>query len=111
MPPDEFADIPADVRAMTHAELANFVGEGLKSNKFGYARAELVRRDREFQQQMSTAADNREINRQRFDEELAQRQMKHAAGLAREQLDTARGAKWAAIAAAIAALLSAVGGI
>jgi hypothetical protein len=72
------------------------------------ARAELVWRDHEFEREMSTAADAREASRQKFDDELAQRRMDHAAAVAKEQLDTAqaaaRAAKWAAVAAGVAAL-------
>jgi hypothetical protein len=83
------------------------------------AKAEIVWRDREyaedqensrreFEREMSAAADAREVNRQKFDEALAQRQMDHSSKLAREQLNTAqaaaKAAKWAAWAAGIAAL-------
>jgi multidrug efflux pump subunit AcrA (membrane-fusion protein) len=116
--PDEFADIPDDFRGRTRARLEEIVIVGDRSHPSGVlanARAELVRRDHEFQREMSEAADNREINRQRFDEELAKRQMDHAAALAREQLDTAqsaaraaRMAAWAAVAAALGAITQAV---
>jgi hypothetical protein len=49
--------------------------------------------------------------RQKFEEELAQRQMDHAAALAKEQLDTAQSAARAARMAAWAAAASAVGAI
>ena len=89
------------------------------SDAVGTARAEILYLDREyaaeqensrreFEREMSAAADAREVNRQKFDEALAQRQMDHASKLATEQLDTARAAaraaKWAAWAAGIAAL-------
>jgi hypothetical protein len=57
---------------------------------------------------MSAAADAREASRQKFDDELAQRQMDHGATLAKDQLNTAqaaaRAAKFAAWAAGVAAL-------
>lgn len=72
------------------------------------ARAELVWRDQEFDREISAAADAREASRQRFDDELTQRQMDHASKLARQQLNTAqaaaKAAKWAAWAAGVAAL-------
>src|SRR5437764_15444302 len=83
------------------------------------ARAELLRRDREhadlqeesrrqFELHLQAMETQREEGRQKHQSELAQRQMEHAAALAREQLDTsqaaARAAKWAAWAAGVAAL-------
>ena len=84
----------------------------------GGAKAEILRRDREyadmversrraFEREMSAAADAREDRRQKFDEELAQRQVAQALKLAREQLRPTQAASRAAIAAAIAAFLSA----
>jgi hypothetical protein len=112
MPPDEFAHIPDEYREKPHDALAIIAGTPQQDlNRFGYATAELVRRDREFQREMSSAADNREISRQKFDEDLAQRQMDHASTLAKEQLDTARSAARAAKWAVWAAASSAVGAI
>jgi hypothetical protein len=123
MPTDEFGDIPDDIRAMTQAELevvARVMGQTPDlARRIAYARVELLRRDREyaekqehdrreFEREMSAAADAREARRQKSDEELAQRQMGHAATLAKEQLDTAqaaaRAAKWAAGAAVLACI-------
>ena len=88
----------------------------------GRARAEIVYRDREyaeeqersrreFEREVSAAADAREARRQKFDEELAQRQMDHASKLAREQLGTAQAAARAATMAAWAAGVAALGAI
>jgi hypothetical protein len=86
-----------------------------QARRIAYARVELLRRDREYTEQEEQSRREFETNfqaiRQQFEEELAQRQMGHAAALAREQLDTARAARTAAWAAAIAAFLSAVGAI
>ena len=123
MPTDEFADIPDEIRAMTQAQLEVVARVTRQmpdqARRMAYARVELIRRDREYAEkqeddrrdcgrEMSEAAKAREAGRQKFDEELAQRQMDHAAALAKEQLDTAqaaaRAAKWAAGAAFLAAL-------
>jgi hypothetical protein len=53
----------------------------------------------------------REAARQAFEEKLAQRQMEHAAALAREQLNTAQAAASAAKMAAWAAVAAALGAI
>ena len=116
--PSEFADIPDEFRAKTRAQLEQIVGAPAGKemlNNIGYADAELVRRDREFQREMSEAADDREIRRQKFDEDLARRRMDHASKLAHEELDTAKGAEKAARkaaaawAAALAAIVTAMG--
>jgi hypothetical protein len=54
---------------------------------------------------------NLQATRQQFEEELAQRQMDHAAALAKEQLDTAQAAARAAKMAAWAAIAAAIGAI
>ena len=97
-------------------------GRSPTSKSVGAAKAEIVRLDREyaedqersrreFEREMSAAADAREAGRQRFDEELAQRQMDYASKLAREQLDTAQAAARAAKMAAWAAAAAAAGAI
>jgi hypothetical protein len=123
--PPEFADIPAEYRTKTRAQL-EADASGITSpagipdpRSAGRARAEILSRDREyaeeqersrreFERKMSAAADARENSRQVFDAELSHRQMDHASKLAKEQLDTAhaaaRAAKWAACAAGVAAL-------
>jgi hypothetical protein len=119
----EFDDIGNEFRSFTRLDLEKRVlidalrmdqGRGPPT-----AKAEIVWRDREyaeeqensrrgFEREMSAAADAREVNRQKFDEALAQRQMDHSSKLAREPLNTARAAakaaKWVAWAAGIAAL-------
>jgi hypothetical protein len=88
-------------------------------SKIVHAKAELVRRDRE-------AAREQEISRRKFEtdhqaarqdleERLVQRQLDHAAALAKEQLDTAQAAaraakmaSWAAAAAAAGAIAQAI---
>jgi hypothetical protein len=91
----------------------------LNVRDLGSARAELVRRDEEyaeqqekirqqFEQEIERTRTEREMSRQDFEEKLVQRQIDHAATLAREQLNTAqaaaKAAKWAAWAAGVAAL-------
>ena len=121
----EFDDIGNEYRSFTGLELEKCVlidalGMGMDHGRGPAAtKAEIVWRDREyaedqensrreFEREMSAAADAREVNRQKFDEALAQRQMDHSSKLAREQLNTAqaaaKAAKWAAWAAGIAAL-------
>jgi hypothetical protein len=112
--PPEFADIPDEIRAMSRAQLERVATPALnrlmdtEKDRVTSARAELVWRDHEFEREMSTAADARQARQQKSDEELEQRQIDHAAKLAKEQLDTAhaaaRAAKWAAVAAGVAAL-------
>ena len=116
--PTEFADVSGQYQTLTRKELERrsllippVCDQG---SSIAEARAELEWRDREyaegpersrrkFEREMSAAADAREANRQKFDEALAQRQMDHAAAIAKEQLATAqaaaRAAKWAAWAA------------
>jgi hypothetical protein len=121
--PPEFADIPDELRAMSRAQLKRVATPPLNEpldpeNPVARARAELVWRDHEFAREMSAAADAREASRQKFDEELAQRQMDHASKLGREQLATAQGtekaanramwAAWAAAAGAIAQVIVAL---
>jgi hypothetical protein len=113
----EFADIPDEYRAKTQVQLEILAGAPLRPDigvrpSAGYAKAELLRRDRENADDQER--DRREWEtkhqaaRQEFEEKLAKRQMDHAAALAKEQLDTARSAalaaKWAAGAAVFAAL-------
>ena len=121
----EFDDIGNEYRSFTWLELEKRVlivalGMGMDQGSGpATVKAEIVWRDREyaedqensrreFEREMSAAADAREVNRQKFDEALAQRQMDHSSKLAREQLNTAqaaaKAAKWAAWAAGIAAL-------
>jgi hypothetical protein len=77
----------------------------------GEARAELVRRDREYaeaqEQSRRKYEDERAATRREFEEQLMRRQMEHASNLAEEQLNTARSAaraaRWSAVAATIAA--------
>jgi hypothetical protein len=101
-------------RNMNRAQLEGLV-HGVIHGDLGPARAELVRRDREYTD--AQERDRREWEtthqaaRQKFEEELAQRQMDHAAALAKEQLDTAQSAARAARMAAWAAAASAVGAI
>jgi hypothetical protein len=97
------------------------------------AKAEIVRRDRQYleeqgwsrrkfetdrdsdreklERELSDAAEAREAARQGFEEKLAQRQIDHAAALAREQLDTAQAAARAAKMPAWAAGVAALGAI
>jgi len=99
----------------------------------GHARVELMRRDHEYAEdqersrrkfeadrnsdrenfdlKMFDAAGVREAARQEFEENLAKRQMDHAAALAKEQLDTAQAAARAAKMAAWAAGVAALGAI
>ena len=115
--PPEFADIPDEFRAMSRAQLELLATPALNrfmdpvKDSVTRARAELVWRDQEFEREMSAAADTREASRQKFDDELAQRQMDHATKLAREQLDTAQAAARAAKMAAWAAGIAALGAI
>ena len=122
--PPEFADIPDELRAMSRAQLERVATPALnrlmdpEKERVTRARAELVWRDHEFEREMSAEADAREASRQKFDEELAQRQMDHASKLGREQLATAQGtekaanramwAAWAAAAGAIAQVIVAL---
>jgi hypothetical protein len=127
----EFASIDDKWRGMERVQL-EAASDGLVNLGGGKhaARAEIIRRDRDYEQEqersrrkfetdrdldreklereMSDLADTREAARQKFEEKLAQRQMDHAAGLAKEQLYTAqaaaRAAKMAALAAGVAAL-------
>ena len=112
----EFDDIGNEYRSFTRLELEKRVlidalGMGMDQGRGpATAKAEIVWRDREyaedqensrreFEREMSAAADAREVNRQKFDEAVAQRQMDHSSKLAREQLNTAqaaaKAAKWA----------------
>ena len=115
--PPEFADIPDELRAMSRAQLERVATPALnrlmdpEKERVTRARAELVWRDHEFAREMSAAADAREASRQKFDEDLAQRQMDHASKLGREQLDTAMGTKKAANRAMWAAWAAAAGAI
>ena len=115
--PPEFADIPDELRAMSRAQLERVATPTLnrlmdpEQDRVTRARAELLWRDHEFEREMSAAADAREASRQKFDEELAQRQMDHASKLGREQLDTAMGTKKAANRAMWAAWAAAAGAI
>ena len=113
--PPEFADIPDEFRAMSWAQLERYATFSRRSDQVAdnvaRARAELVWRDHEFEREMSAAADMREASRQKFDEELARRQMDHASKLAREQLGTAQAAARAATMAAWAAGVAALGAI
>ena len=117
---------------------------GAVTGDLGPARAELLRRDREYAEEQEksrrTYEDERERSRRKFEtdlasdrenfelkmfddagmrgaarqdfeEKLAQRQMDHAAVLAKEQLDTARSAARAAKMAAWAAGVAALGAI
>jgi hypothetical protein len=115
MPPDEFADIPNEYRIRPRAnleEIASAPPGAYMPNILGYAKAELLRRGREYAEEQENSQREWETThqaaRQKFEEELAQRQMDHASRLAREQLDTAQAAataaKWAAVAAGVAAL-------
>ena len=122
--PPEFADIPDEFRAMSRAQLERVATPALnrlmdpEKERVTRARAELVWRDHQFEREMSAAADAREASRQKFDEDLAQRQMDHASKLGREQLATAQGtekaanramwAAWAAAAGAIAQVIVAL---
>jgi len=122
--PPEFADIPDELRAMSRAQLERVATPALnrlmdpEKERVTRARAELVWRDHQFEREMSAAADAREASRQKFDEDLAQRQMDHASKLGREQLATAQGtekaanramwAAWAAAAGAIAQVIVAL---
>jgi hypothetical protein len=113
----EFASIDPSFRQMKRAQLeAVVVGvpPGLSLdyvNRVAQAKAEVVRRDREFAEEqersrrkfeadrdsdrekhdlkMFKASGEREAARQQFEEKLSRRQMDHASALAREQLDTA----------------------
>jgi hypothetical protein len=115
--PPEFADIPDEFRAMSRAQLELFATPALnrfmapEKDRVTRARAELVWRNQEFEREMSAEADTREASRQKFDDELAQRQMDHASKLAKEQLDTAQAAARAATMAACAAGVAALGAI
>jgi len=115
--PPEFADIPDELRAMSRAQLERVATPALnrlmdpEKERVTRARAELVWRDHQFEREMSAAADAREASRQKFDEDLAQRQMDHASKLGREQLDTAMGTKKAANRAMWAAWAAAAGAI
>ena len=119
MPPDEFADIPDEFLAMTQAQLelvARVTGQQPdQARRIAYARVELLRRDREYAEQEEQSRREFETNlqatRQRFEEELAQRQMGHATALAKEQRDTAQSAARAARMAAWAAVAAALGAI
>jgi hypothetical protein len=116
--PTEFADIPDEIRAMRRAQLERAATPALNSlmdaerDRVTRARAELVWRDHEYAEAQETSRRKFETDhqaaRQDFEEKLAQRQMDHAAKLAREQLNTvqaaAKAAKWAAWAAGVAAL-------
>ena len=92
-----------------------------QARRIGYARAELLLSDIEGvcgRSKSEIGASGRlriKPARQKFEEELAKRQMDHADALAREQLGTAqaaaraaRMAAWAAIAAAFGAIAQAV---
>jgi len=119
MPPDEFADIPDEFRAMTQAQLelvARASGQMPdQARRIAYARVEHLRRDREYAEQEEQSRREFETNlqatRRQFEEALAQRQMEHAAAVAREQLDTAQAAARAAKMAAWAAVASAFGAV
>ena len=110
----EFDDIGDEYRGFTRTDLeqrALIDRSGMDHGRgVAAAKAEIVWRDREyaedqensrreFEREMSAAADAREVNRQKFDEALAQRHMDHSSKLAREQLNTAqaaaKAAKWA----------------
>jgi hypothetical protein len=115
----ELADIPDEFRTMTQAELEIVAGvpgqTPEQARRIGNAKAELVRRDREYAE--GQERDRREWEtrhqaaRQEFEEELAKRQMDHAAALAKEQLDTAQAAARAARMAAWAAVAAALGAV
>ena len=127
-----------------HLVEATASGATIDVRQLGLARAELIRRDREYAEQQERArrkfemdrdsdrenhklkmfdeAGLREIARQKFEEELARRQMEHASALAKEQmehasalakeqLDTAQATSRTALWAAMAAGLSALGAI
>jgi hypothetical protein len=118
MPSDEFADILGEHRTMLRSQLEEIAARPVGNsppNVVGFAKAELLRRDREYAEQEEQSRREWETKhqaaRQVFEEKLTKRQMDHAAAIAKKQLDTARGAKWAAISAAIAAFLSAAGAI
>jgi hypothetical protein len=117
----EFASIDETWRQMDRVLLETYAARlPIDSGRsVGLARAEVIRRDREYTQQQERGRDNfelkmfdkvdmREAARHEFEEKLAQRQMDHASELAKEQLDTAqaaaRAAKMAAWAAGVAAL-------
>src|SRR4029077_5968688 len=85
----------------------------------GLARAELLRRDREYAEQQEqarrafetaqfNAEGDRDAKRKEFENALADRQMDHATALAKDQVgaakSAARAARWAAGATAAAAL-------
>jgi hypothetical protein len=131
----EGCKLPSDQHAYRDWEQGRLEGaaHGAITGDRGPARAELLRRDREyaeeqeksrrnyederdvarrsFEAEMFDAAGKREAARQKFEEELAKRQMDHAAALAREQLDTAQAAASAAKMAAWAAVAAALGAI
>ena len=117
MPPDEFADIPDEFRAMTQAQLELVATSSGRmpdqARRIAYARVEPLRRDREYAEQGEQSRREFETNLQathrQFEEELPQRQMDNAASLAKEQLDTAEAAARAARMAAWAAVASAFG--
>jgi hypothetical protein len=86
-----------------------------KGGNIGNARAEIIRRDRDYTEKQELSRRKFETDhqaaRQEFEEKLAQRQMDHAAALAKEQLNTAQAAAKAATMAAWAAGVAALGAI
>lgn len=118
MPSDEFADIPDEFRTRTRAQLEEIASAqpgAYMPNILGYAKGELLRRNREYAEGQENSRRKWETTHQaarhKFEEELVQRQMDHASALAKEQLDTARSAARAAKWAVWAAVFSAVGAI
>jgi hypothetical protein len=131
----EFASIDDFWRRMERVKL-EAAAAGLPQDRQDHrviAKAEIVRRDRGYAEEqelsrrkfetdrdsdrqnhelrMFNEAGIREAARQEFEENLAQRQMDHAASLEREQLDTAQAAARAAKMAAWAAGVAALGAI
>jgi hypothetical protein len=112
-----------DLSGHTDLDLQNLVDSGIANPRLiGSAKIEIERRRRryaeereqdrrDFETEMFEAAGKRESARQEFEEKLAQRQMDHAAALAKEQLDTAEAAARAAKRAAWAAAAATVGAI
>lgn len=115
--PDEFASIRDEYRRLDRWKLEAYALDLAldRGGRIGTAKAEIVRRDREYADEQEQSRREWETKhqaaRQEFEEELAKRQMDHAAALAREQLDIAQAAALAAKMAAWAAAASAIGAI
>jgi hypothetical protein len=117
------------IRSKSRNELEERVLEDNNPQWRGDARAEIVRRDREyaeqqeqsrreFQKAMFDAEGDREVERRQFDQALADEQMDHATALADKQLTAATAvatatqrALWAASFAAAGALIQAAAAV